>query len=106
MSEDLVLKYNPSWTGGHMKRYEPGIPEWSKELFEVDNAIGYDLNISFSRESWHGRMKACRGIGASLLSTEEIAQWEKEHLDYLSQVPETFDILHYVTILNLRKRKL
>ena len=51
-------------------------------------------------------MKACRGIGASLLSTEEIAQWEKEHLDYLSQVPETFDILHYVTILNLRKRKL
>lgn len=102
-SEDLVLKYNPSWTGGQMKRYTLGTPEWSGKLFKVDNAITYDLNIPFSRESWHGRMKACRGIGASSLSAEEIAKWEKEHLDYLSTVPETFDIIHYVTILNLRK---
>lgn len=104
VSEDLVLKYNPAWTGGHMKRYELGTPDWSKELFEVENAITYDLNVTFTRESWHGRMKACRGIGASALSTEEIAEWEKEHLAYLSTVPETFDIIHYGTILNLRKR--
>lgn len=105
-SEDLVLKYNPSWTGGHMKRYALGIPEWSKELFEIENAITYDLNVTFSRETWHGRMKACRGIGASSLSEEEIAEWEKEHLDYLSTLPETFDILHFATILNLRKHPL
>lgn len=105
-SEDLVLKYNPSWTGGHMKRYTLGTPDWSEKIFEVDNAITYDLNVTFSRESWHGRMKACRGIGASSLSTEEIAKWEQEHLDYLSTVPETFDIIHYVTILNLCKQTL
>lgn len=105
-SEDLVLKYNPSWTGGHMKRYALGTPEWSKDLFEVDNAIAYDLNVIFTRKSWHGRMKACRGIGASSLSAEEIEKWEKEHLAYLSTVPETFNIIHYVTILNLRKRTL
>ena len=104
ISEDLILKYNPSWTGGKMKRYMLGTPEWSKELFEVENAITYDLNVSFSRESWHGRMKACRGIGASSLSDEEIAKWETEHLSFLSTVPETFNILHYVSILNLRKR--
>ncbi len=105
-SEDLVLKYNPSWTGGHMKRYALETPDWSRKLFEVENAITYDLNVTFSRESWHGRMKACRGIGASSLSAEKIAKWEKEHLDYLSTVPETFDIIHYATILNLRKRVL
>lgn len=105
-SENLVSKYNPSWTGGHMKRYALGAPEWSRELYDVDNAITYDLNVTFSRESWHGRMKACRGIGASSLSAQEIAKWEKEHLDYLSTVPETFDIIHYVSILNLRKRTL
>lgn len=105
-SEDLILKYNPSWTGAHMKRHELRTPEWSKELFEVDHAITYDLNLTFSRDSWHGRMKACRGIGASSLSTQEIAKWEKEHLDYLSTVPESFDIIHDVTLLNLRKRAL
>ena len=46
-SEELVLKYNPSWTGGHMKRHELGLPEWSRELFEVENAVTYDLSVSF-----------------------------------------------------------
>lgn len=103
-SEELILKYNPFWTGGNMKRYTLGAPEWSRELFEVENAITYDLDVTFSRESWHGRLKACRGIGASSLNAEKIEKWEKEHLDFLSTVPETFDILHYATILNLRKR--
>lgn len=103
-SEDLVLKYNPVWTGAHMQRYELENPDWAKELFVVDHAITYDLNVTFTRESWHGRMKACRGIGASSLSESEIAEWEKEHLAYLSTVPETFDIIHYASILNLRKQ--
>lgn len=103
-SESLVLKYNPAWTGGNMKRYTLNTPEWSKELFEVDNAITYDLDVPFTRESWHGRLKACRGIGASSLSLKEISKFEKEHLEYLSTVPETFKIPHLATILNLRKR--
>lgn len=103
-SEELVLKYNPFWTGGHMKRKALDIPEWSKELFEVENVISLDFNLRFSRESWHGRMKACRGIGASSLSAAEIASWEKEHLAYLATLPETFDIPHYTTMLNVRKR--
>ena len=36
----------------------------------------------------------------------EKAAWEKEHLAYLATVPEKFDIIHYVTILNLRKKPL
>ena len=103
-SEELVLKYNPDWTGGGIKRYTLGTPEWSKELFEVEDAITYDLNLTFTRESWSGRMKACRGIGASELSENEIAAFEKEHMEYLSTKPETFDVLHYFTVLNLRKR--
>ena len=103
-SEDLVLKYNPSWTGGGIERYTPEIPDWSKDLFEVENAVTYDLDVSFTRESWHGRMIACRGIGASSLSEEEINAFEKEHMEYLNTQPETFDIPHFATILNLRKR--
>lgn len=102
-SEELVLKYNPSWTGGGMQRYPIDTPDWSKGLFNVANAIAYDINAPFTRETWHGRIKACRGIGASSLTSEEISKFESEHLNYLNTVPETFEILHYATILDLRK---
>lgn len=102
-SEDLVLKYNPEWSGAGMTRYELKAPEWSEGLFTVSNAIAFDLNVAFTRETWHGRIKACRGIGASSLSQDEIDKWEAEHLAYLSTVPEKFTIPHYATILDLKK---
>lgn len=102
-SEDLVLKFNSNWTGGGMQRYTIGTPDWIGEFFEVENEITYDLPVTFTRESWHGRMKACRGIGASSLSAEDIARWEVEHKEYLITIPKTFDILHYVSMLDLKK---
>ena len=104
-SEKIVLKYNPSWTGAGFKRFEfTDVPEELKEFFEIENSDTFDLNINFTRESWHGRIKACRGIGASSLSLEEIAAFEREHIEYLNTLPESFDILHYAAILNLRKK--
>ncbi len=103
-SEELVLKYNPSWTGAHMTRYSLDVPPWCGELFEPVHMLTFDQPVTFTRESWHGRIKACRGIGASSLSREEIAAWEQEHLSYLQTVPELFDILHCVSILDVKKR--
>lgn len=103
-SEELILAYNPSWSGAGLVRQEPETPDWLGDLFEINNLIVYDLAVPFTRESWHGRMKACRGIGASLLTPDEIASWEKEHLDYLATVPENFSILHQASIIDLRKR--
>lgn len=107
-SEELILRYNPDWNGA---AYNPSReqdnnilkPDWCEGMFVVENQFGYDVDLKFTRESWNGRMKACRGIGASSMSTEEIEAWEKEHLAYLETVPESFDILHYVTVLNLKK---
>lgn len=104
-SEDLVLKYNPSWTGANMKRSIPSLPKEGRDLFTVENAIGFDIDIPFTRETWHGRIVACRGIGASSLSAAEIAEFEKEHKAFLNTVPETFAIPHYATILNLQKNR-
>lgn len=101
-SEDMVLKYNPAWTGGGLRRYELETPEWLGNMFEVANTITYDIKVPFTRETWHGRIKACRGIGASSLSSEEIAAWESEHKSYMESLPETFDILHYATVMDLR----
>lgn len=101
-SEDLVLKYNPEWTGGGMTRYQIDKPDWLMGLFEVSNAVTYDIDVLFTRETWNGRMKACRGIDASL-PNDVIAAFEKEHLDYLSTVPEPFSIAHYASMLDLKK---
>jgi len=103
-TEKLVLKHNPAWTGGGMTRYTLKSTEWFSEFFDLANDITFDLPVVFTRESWHGRIKACRGIGASSLTEDEIAAFENEHIDYLSGLPESFEIIHYVSIWNLRKR--
>ncbi|MDR1735492.1 MAG: class I SAM-dependent methyltransferase [Oscillospiraceae bacterium] len=104
-SEELVLKYNPAWTGGGMKRYtKPNLPVWAQDLFTAENAETFDVDVPFTRESWHGRMKACRGIGASSLPSDAVAAFEREHIAYLNTQPEQFSIKHFVNILSLRKK--
>jgi len=102
-SEKLILKYNPAWSANGMKRFTYDFPEQARGLFEAEDSLCYDVSLPFTRESWHGRMKACRGIGASSLSADETAAWEHDHIEYLESVPEIFDIPHFVTVLNLRK---
>ena len=64
----------------------------------------YDLMVSFTKESWHGRMRACRGVGASL-SEEELVKWDREHTELLERIaPEQFDVLHYVALAVLKKK--
>ena len=104
-SEDLVLKYNPTWTGGHYKRFEPKVPTWSASYFEHVNCFAYDVDLKFTRESWHGRMIACRGIGASSLPGQEIECFKKEHWDYMNTVPEVFEIPHYVSVFKFKGKQ-
>jgi SAM-dependent methyltransferase len=103
-SEELVLKYNPHWSAHGMKRHVLGEPDWSRELFDLEVAETFDLTVAFTRETWHGRMRACRGVIASSLSDEEKAAWNREHSEYVLTLPETFDILHFASVLNLRKK--
>lgn len=102
-SEKLVLKYNPEWSGAGETRHPIFIPECYKEKFELAYHEEYPLNVRFTRESWNGRMKACRGVGASL-SEEEIGAWEQEHIKLLNEIaPDEFDVLHYAAIAELKK---
>lgn len=103
-SEKLVLKYNPKWTGGGCTRKPVFVPEIANEYFDVEYDEDYDLIVPFTRESWSGRMKACRGVGASM-NEEEIAAWEKEHMEMLEKTPsDDLEILHHAAIVILRKK--
>ena len=102
-SEDLVLKYNPVWTGAGYERKPVFVPEIAKEYFDIVDTEEYDLPVPFTRESWNGRMKACRGVGASL-APDEISAWEKEHIEMLEKTaPVEFDVLHHAALAILQK---
>lgn len=102
-SENLVLKYNPKWSGAGETIHQIDIPDCYKDAFTLVYHDEYAINVSFTRESWNGRMKSCRGIGASLTESE-ISIWENEHMSILKSIaPEEFDILHYCAIAELRR---
>lgn len=103
-SEKLVLKYSPNWSGAGETIHSIDIPACYKENFELAYHEEFVLEVPFTRDSWNGRMKACRGIGASL-TEEEISMWEQEHRRLLESIaPDKFKILHYGAIAELRKR--
>ena len=103
-SENLVLQYNPKWSGAGETKHLISVAPELLEYFDLTYHEEYELDVPFTRTSWNGRMKACRGIGASL-SPEEIAAWEKEHLQLLERIaPEAFSVRHYAAIAELRKK--
>lgn len=102
-SEEIVLKYNPAWSGAGETKHPIHIPDVMFDYFDLEDHEEYDLMIPFTKESWHGRMIACRGVGASL-SPEELALWDKEHKAFLDTVPDAFEIRHYAAIAVLRKK--
>lgn len=104
-SEQLVLKYHPLWTGCNETRHNIQLPKVYLDYFELETEEVFDLEVPFTREGWNGRMKACRGIGASL-PEQEVAAFEEEHMKLLEQMaPPQFHVLHYAAVTILRKRK-
>lgn len=101
-SEKMILNYNPNWNGAGETVHPIFIPDCYRENFELVHHEEYPLSVHFTRESWNGRMKACRGVGASL-TEQEISAWEQEHVRLLAEIaPAEFDILHYGAIADLK----
>ena len=104
-SEKLVLKYNPKWSGAGETIHPIYIPDCYNEKFELIFHEEYFIDVPFTRETWNGRMKACRGIGASL-SEREIDDWENEHIKMLEQIaPKKFSVKHYGALAELKRKQ-
>lgn len=67
-----------------------------ERYFDVDDFFVFDAQIPFTQESWRGRFRACRGIGASL-SPQEVAAFDREHAELLARTVEvSFTVLHRI----------
>jgi SAM-dependent methyltransferase len=97
-SEALILKFNPHWSGAD---YTPSIPPELMETlaaFRLTTFHTYESAMPFSRESWRGRIRACRGVGASL-TPDQVSEFDREHEALLEKIaPLEFTILHQVVL--------
>jgi SAM-dependent methyltransferase len=95
-TEQLVLRHNPHWSAADWSGVIPDRPMWARNGLEVEEVFWYDEPVEFSYESWCGRIRACRGVGAAL-AADEVARFDAEHLALLrSSTPEPFAVLHRI----------
>ena len=85
----LVKQLNSQWSGGS------GVKDLTTHYFDNPQMESFVVDLPFTRESWHGRMKASRGVLASM-DEEAIKQFEEKHWKMMMKLPEEFTIKHKV----------
>jgi SAM-dependent methyltransferase len=95
-TEELVLAFNPNWSGAGWSGVIPACPKEMEPFFDVRAMFYYDEPIVFTREAWRGRIRACRGVGAAM-TPEQVAEFDAAHDEMLRRIaPETFTVLHRI----------
>lgn len=103
-SEELVLKCNPAWTGAGYRRQKPP-DDLQNPWFDLLSTEDFDFDVEFTRESWNGRIRASRGVAASL-GAEKVAAFDREHRALLERVaPESFSVPHQCIMVILGSKK-
>jgi len=103
LSEELVLKYNPNWTGaGFTGEVSQEMPPCFSGQFQPVELLVFKAPIPFTRESWRGRWRACRGVGASL-PPDQIAHFDRDLAELVGRtVDQQFTVLHSIDCRILR----
>lgn len=102
--EQLVLRYNPDWSGSGFQIFRYAYPDWAQGRFVIDTVHSYDVVLRFSKEAWIGRIKSCRGVGAAL-SKEKTAAFEKEYRAMLAKYAEPLQLRHQIHMELYRSTK-
>lgn len=104
-SEELVLKFNPDWNGNNYDRVKLMPADWISDLFYTETLHTYIEDLEFTRDSWCGRMRACRGVGASL-PVDLVAEYDREHREELEKIAgDVFAIPHQIIMQVYRVKK-
>lgn len=102
--EALVKRYNPAWSGCGFDVFRYRYPSWAEGRFLIDTIHSYDTVIPFTRETWLGRIRSCRGVGASL-PPEKIAAFGEEYREILGKYDEPLMLRHQIHMEVYRSTK-
>ena len=101
-SEEIILKHNPNWSSYGDTVHPVYIPDELLTNFEIVLQKEYRVDVSFTREGWHARMRACRGVGAAM-NQQQLSAWNEEHMKMLiDNAHEEFMVKHYVSLAELQ----
>ena len=90
-SNSIVKRINSNWKGA-----SPALQDLNTHYFEDPHTETMLVDILFTRESWHGRMMASRGVMASM-NAKQLEQFDAEHRKMLEEkYPERFTVRHKV----------
>lgn len=96
--EALVLKHNPDWASGGFNGALSPVFGSLKDDFDLKTFHVMNEPIPFTRESWRGRIRACRGVGATL-DDAQIEAFDAEHDALLRKIADDeFTVLHQMAI--------
>ena len=74
------------------------VPAWSLNRFRMKTYHDFKADLPFTRESWRGRLRASRYIGATL-SPDQTAAFDRAHQELLDRIaPDQFNIRHRIRI--------
>ena len=93
---ELVRRFNPQWNSA-----EAAVKDITDDLFPGRHTETFYADLPFTRESWHGRMLACRGTLASM-DAAALSAWQEAHLRFLESQPESFTVRHIIYISYFR----
>ncbi|MBE5959199.1 MAG: class I SAM-dependent methyltransferase [Lachnospiraceae bacterium] len=90
-SNRLVKMINTNWNGSSAP-----VKDLTTHYFENPHMDTVIVDLPFTRETWHGRMMASRGVMASM-NEEQLIQFDYEHRKMLEEkYPEEFSIKHKI----------
>ena len=90
-SNSIVKRINGNWKGA-----SPALQDLNTHYFEDPHTDTMLVDIPFTRDSWHGRMMASRGVMASM-NAKQLVQFDAEHRKMLEEkYPERFTVRHKV----------
>ena len=95
-TEQLILDFNPDWSAAGWSGEVPTRPAWAADLVQWRGCFVVDVDLPFDRAGWRGRIRASRGIGATL-EPAEVERFDAAHAELLERlVPDRFTVRHRV----------
>ncbi|WP_288683337.1 class I SAM-dependent methyltransferase [uncultured Eubacterium sp.] len=90
-SNSLVKSINGLWSGA-----SASVKDLTTHYFDDPHMETLVVELPFTRETWHGRMMASRGVMASM-DEKKIEQFDREHRAMLEEkYPEEFTVKHKI----------
>ncbi len=95
-TEDLVLRHNPGWPlAGSDGRVSWFARDLSGQGFLHIDTFEFDVEETFTRESWRGRVRACNGVFS--MPPEKVAEFDADLAELLAaRYPEPLHVPHRV----------